>query len=53
MVVVNMGDTIACDTNDSGCPADGRFQFNTDVVFSEDGTVSYLTARIIGEQYIF
>lgn len=41
-----MGDTIAC-SNDTPrsdsltpCPPDGRFQYNTDVVFSEDGTVS-------------
>ena len=35
-----MGDEIPCTSGVDGCPSDGRWQYNTDVVFSETGTVS-------------
>eukprot|EP01112_Ceratiomyxa_fruticulosa_P008479 TRINITY_DN2198_c0_g1_i2.p1 TRINITY_DN2198_c0_g1~~TRINITY_DN2198_c0_g1_i2.p1 ORF type:complete len:551 (-),score=116.62 TRINITY_DN2198_c0_g1_i2:51-1520(-) len=44
VIVANMGDVHYCNPNNSSgpCPADGRWQFNTDVVFDEKG---YLIAR--------
>ncbi|KAL2080651.1 hypothetical protein ACEWY4_024444 [Coilia grayii] len=39
-LVANMAGLQVCDsTTDDRCPPDGRYQFNTDVVFSSDGTL--------------
>ncbi|CAN2389768.1 Biotinidase [Pristimantis euphronides] len=38
-VVANLGTKRACDPLDPQCPPDGRFQFNTDVVFSDTGAL--------------
>ncbi|CAM9290799.1 unnamed protein product [Lampetra fluviatilis] len=39
-VVANMGDVLPCSLDhNTGCPPDGRFQFNTNVAFSSEGTL--------------
>uniref|UniRef100_A0A2K5C909 Biotinidase n=1 Tax=Aotus nancymaae TaxID=37293 RepID=A0A2K5C909_AOTNA len=38
-LVANLGTKQPCHISDPGCPNDGRYQFNPDVVFSNNGTL--------------
>ncbi|XP_075442995.1 biotinidase isoform X2 [Ascaphus truei] len=38
-LIANLGAKVPCEPHDSRCPSDGRYQFNTDVVFSDNGTL--------------
>ena len=57
VLVANMGDRQPCQTSThSNCPPDGRYQFNTDVVFENDGRLiaKYHKRHLYGgEEMIF
>nr|XP_006205350.2 biotinidase isoform X1 [Vicugna pacos] len=38
-LVANLGTKQPCHSRDPGCPNDGRYQFNTNIVFSSNGTL--------------
>ena len=38
VLAANMGEKQPCTSSDQHCPPDGRYQFNTDVVFENDGS---------------
>lgn len=38
-MVANLGTKVLCEHVDPMCPADGRYHFNTNVVFSDNGTL--------------
>ncbi|XP_067867829.1 biotinidase [Heterodontus francisci] len=38
-LIANMGEKQICEHNDPGCPQDGRYQFNTDVIFDAEGAL--------------
>eukprot|EP01133_Synstelium_polycarpum_P015247 gene15247-18049_t len=56
IVVVDMGDLQPCSNSTApGCPADGRFQYNTQVAFSAQGALlaRYHKSHLFGENSYF
>ncbi|EGC36744.1 hypothetical protein DICPUDRAFT_150765 [Dictyostelium purpureum] len=54
VMVVDMGDLQYCNNEtDSNCPSDGRFQYNTQVAFSQKGEIlaKYHKSHLYGESY--
>lgn len=51
VIVVNIGAYVPCTAGVGGCPIDGRWQYNTDVVFSEEGDIltKYYKSHLYGE----
>lgn len=55
-IVLNMGDVQPCDrSRDGHCPLDGRYQYNTQVALSPDGTLltKYHKSNLYNEANIF
>lgn len=50
-IVANFGDRQPCNRSDPGCPDDGRFQYNTDIVYDPDGNfiAKYHKYHLYGE----
>jgi pantetheine hydrolase len=55
VLVANLCTIQYCNTTDPDCPADGRYQWNTDVVFSSDGSLitKYYKSHLWGGAGIF